>query len=72
MRSGLSPKEACKRAVDRIIKINPEKAKTFQVGFIAVNKQGEVGAYSIQKGFSYTITQGNEAAKVIPSESHFD
>jgi N4-(beta-N-acetylglucosaminyl)-L-asparaginase len=72
MRSGLSPKEACKRAVDRIIKINPEKAKTFQVGFIAVNKQGEVGAYSIQKGFSYTITQGSEAAKVIPSESHFD
>lgn len=71
MRSGLSPKEACKRAVERIIKINPEKAKTFQVGFIAVNKQGEVGAYSVQKGFSYTITQGNEAPKVVPSESHF-
>jgi N4-(beta-N-acetylglucosaminyl)-L-asparaginase len=71
MRSGLSPKEACKRAIDRIIKINPEKAKTFQVGFLAVNKRGDVGAYSIQKGFSYTITQGNEAPKVVPAESHF-
>ncbi|WP_373512727.1 isoaspartyl peptidase/L-asparaginase family protein [Persicitalea sp.] len=71
MRSGLSPYEACKKAVERIIKPNPERAKTFQVGFIAVNKQGEVGAYSIQKGFNYTVTEKGGKPKVINAKSHF-
>ena len=71
MRNGLSPYEACKKAVERIIKPNPERAKTFQVGFIAINKQGEVGAYSIQKGFNYTVTEKGGKGKVINAESHF-
>lgn len=71
MRSGLSPEEACKKAVERIIKPNPERAKTFQVGFIAVNKQGEVGAYSVQKGFNYTVTEKGGKGKVINAKSYF-
>ena len=27
-----------------------------QVGFVAVSKNGEVGAYSIVKGFTYSVT----------------
>jgi N4-(beta-N-acetylglucosaminyl)-L-asparaginase len=71
MRNGASPEEACRRVVERIVRINPEKAKTFQAGFIALNKAGEVGAFAIQKGFSYTITQGDGRANVVPSASHF-
>jgi N4-(beta-N-acetylglucosaminyl)-L-asparaginase len=71
MRNGLSPYEACKKAVERIIKPNPERAKTFQVGFIAINKQGEVGAYSVQKGFNYTVTEKGGKGKVINAKSHF-
>jgi N4-(beta-N-acetylglucosaminyl)-L-asparaginase len=26
-----------------------------QVGFIALNKQGEVGSYCVQSGFSYAV-----------------
>jgi len=62
MRNGLSPEEACKKAVERIVKRNGiEKAKNLQAGFIAVNKQGEVGAYSVIKGFNYAV-QTNEGA----------
>ena len=71
MRSGLSPEEACKKAVERIVKPNPERAKTFQVGFIAINKNGEVGAYSVQKGFNYTVTEAGGKGKVINAKSHF-
>ncbi|WAC09494.1 isoaspartyl peptidase/L-asparaginase family protein [Dyadobacter pollutisoli] len=71
MRSGLSPEEACKKAVERIVKPNPERAKTFQVGFIAVNKQGEVGAYSVQKGFNYTVTEKGGKGVVINAKSYF-
>ncbi|MEO6285131.1 MAG: N(4)-(beta-N-acetylglucosaminyl)-L-asparaginase [Dyadobacter sp.] len=71
MRSGLSPEEACKKAVERIVKPNPERAKTFQVGFIAVNKQGQVGAYSVQPGFNYTVTEKGGKGVVINAKSHF-
>lgn len=71
MRSGLSPEEACKKAIERIVKPNPERAKTFQVGFLAINKQGEVGAYSVQKGFNYTVTEKGGKGVVINAKSYF-
>ena len=55
MRQGLSPEMACKKAVQRIVHRDPEKAKTIQVGFIALNKKGEHGAYAIQQGFVYSV-----------------
>ncbi|MFI5187470.1 MAG: isoaspartyl peptidase/L-asparaginase family protein [Chitinophagales bacterium] len=70
MRQGLSPKNACKKAIERIIKIKKEKAKEIQVAFLALNKKGEIGAFAIQKGFSYAI-QNNNIEKLIPSESWF-
>lgn len=53
----MKPQRACEAAINRIIK----KCKTtdMQVGLIAVNKKGEVGAYSILPGFVYTVTQQN-------------
>ena len=55
MRNGYSPEMACKKAVERIVKLNPSKAKELQVGFVAINKMGQHGGYSIQKGFSYAV-----------------
>jgi N4-(beta-N-acetylglucosaminyl)-L-asparaginase len=55
MRQGNSPEESCRLAVERIVKKNPEKTKTLQVGFIALNKAGEVGAYCLQKEFQYAV-----------------
>ena len=58
MRQGLDPEAACKKAVERIIARNPEMAKQVQVGFLALNKNGEYGAYALQKGFSYAVKNG--------------
>ncbi len=58
MRQGLPPEDACKKAVERIIARNPEIAKKVQVGFLALNKNGEYGAYALQKGFSYAVRNG--------------
>jgi N4-(beta-N-acetylglucosaminyl)-L-asparaginase len=68
MRQGLSPEEACIKAVERIIKRNPEKAKTLQVGFLALNKKGAYGAYAIQKGFSFAV-RNNEGEMIYPGKS---
>ncbi len=64
MRQGLSPEQACKTAVERIIRIKKEKAKEIQVAFIALNKKGETGAFAIQKGFSYAIKNNTEERMV--------
>jgi N4-(beta-N-acetylglucosaminyl)-L-asparaginase len=59
MRRGLSPEKACKEALERIIKKsggNPD----FQVAYIAVNKDGEIGAMSLQKGFEYALFADGE------------
>jgi N4-(beta-N-acetylglucosaminyl)-L-asparaginase len=60
MRQGFPPEEACKKAVERIISRSPEKSKKLQVGFLALNKKGEHGAYALQKGFSYAVKSGKE------------
>ena len=52
MRQGLSPQEACEKAVKRIVSNNTQENK-FQVAYIAMNKKGEVGSYSIEPGFTY-------------------
>src|SRR4030095_13247620 len=70
MRQGLSPEQACKKAVERIIKIKKDKAKEIQVAFLALTKNGEVGAFAIQKGFSYAL-RNNKSEKLIPAKSWF-
>lgn len=60
MRQGLSPEAACKKTVERIIKIKGAAAKDIQVGFIAINKQGEYGGYCIQKGFNFAVCYADD------------
>ena len=52
MRQGFTPQEACESAVKRIVSNNSQKNR-FQVAYIAMNKKGEVGSYSIEPGFTY-------------------
>ena len=54
MRQGKTPQEACELAIARIIEKQPDY-KDFQVGFLALNKNGEYGSYSIHKGFEFAI-----------------
>lgn len=68
MRQGKSPQKACEEAVKRIIKFTENRGKTLdniQVGFIALNKKGEYGAYCIHPGFNYAKydSKGNELIK---------
>ncbi|WP_262245401.1 N(4)-(beta-N-acetylglucosaminyl)-L-asparaginase [Parapedobacter soli] len=69
MRQGMSPREACREAVVRIIKKKPETAKKIQVGFLALNKQGEYGAFSLQKGFSYAVCDAKQQDLLMDGES---
>ena len=64
MRQGMSPQEACETAVRRIVSSNSQENK-FQVAYIAMNKSGEVGSYSIEPGFSYMDYYNGENKEII-------
>lgn len=70
MRQGMSPAKACEEAVHRIIRRSPEKSKNIQVGFLAMNRKGEYGAYALQKGFTYSV-RNRSMDTVFQSTSKF-
>ncbi|HEX6125917.1 MAG TPA: N(4)-(beta-N-acetylglucosaminyl)-L-asparaginase, partial [Pyrinomonadaceae bacterium] len=72
MRFGRSAEQACREAIRRIVKRDAAKAKDIQVGFLAISKTGDVGAFSIQKGFTYTVTNSEfPKGKVFEAKSWF-
>lgn len=54
MRNGKSPQEACEEMVNRIISKH-ENIDGLQVGFIALNKNGEYGCHSVYEGFNAAL-----------------
>jgi L-asparaginase/N4-(beta-N-acetylglucosaminyl)-L-asparaginase len=57
MRTGLSPEEACRMALERITEKIPVKPDV-QVGFIAINKAGEAAGFGLQRHFQYAVMTG--------------
>ena len=57
MRGGMSPKEACEEAVHRIVQKIPDYEK-HQIGYIALNTNGEHGSYCMHGGFDFAIKTG--------------
>jgi N4-(beta-N-acetylglucosaminyl)-L-asparaginase len=69
MRQGRTPQEACEEAVRRIVKKRPDQAKALQVGFLALRRDGEVGAHAIQKGFTYAVCDAQRQDRLQASPS---
>ena len=58
MTAGKSPQAACKQAVEEIHRFFVRRGVNWgdtQIGFIAVNRRGETGAYALRPGFSYAV-----------------
>lgn len=56
MRYGATPQEACEEAIKRIVKKH-DNWKDFQVGILAIDKQGRYGAFALHKGFTYALNK---------------
>ena len=72
MRQGKSPEDACKEAVNRVVKLTANRKKNLkdiQVGFIALNKKGEYGSYCVQSGFNYAVYDG-KGNNLIDADYH--
>ncbi len=61
MRQGNTPQQACEKAVNRIIRKHKDLTN-LQVGFVALNKAGDYGSYSVYAGFNVAVQRGDEGA----------
>ena len=59
MRQGYAPQDACKEALGRTIGRHDGEL-AFQIAYIALRKDGEIGAAAIRKGFIYALSTGNK------------
>ncbi|MFA5403757.1 MAG: N(4)-(beta-N-acetylglucosaminyl)-L-asparaginase [Ignavibacteria bacterium] len=74
MRQGMTPQEACEVAVGRVVKNKLKKDKIdpdFQVAFLALNKNGDYGAYAVNKGFKYAVYSKDECNLLKDSSSQY-
>ena len=55
---GASPAEACLEAVERISRKMP--VDDLQVGYLAMDTQGNAGAHAIHGGFNYARSVGDQ------------
>jgi N4-(beta-N-acetylglucosaminyl)-L-asparaginase len=71
MRGGMAPEAACREACEHIARLRGDAIKGLQVGFLALGKDGTVGAYALVPGFTYAVTRASGAAEVLPAGSLF-
>ena len=66
IRNGASPQDACEHVILRILKMN-KQVENLQVGFIALDIRGNVGAFSIKKGFNYALSNQKRGHLLLPA-----
>lgn len=69
MRAGLSPMAACREAVEHIIRLRGDAVRDAQVAFLAIDRNGQVGACAIQPGFTYAATEASGATRILKAAS---
>lgn len=70
MRNGSSPEEACKKAVGRLVSMRKNKIGDIQICFLAMDRAGNFGAFSLRPGFTYAVRSRHEE-KIYKSKSWF-
>ncbi len=71
MRAGATPQQACEEVVRHIATLRGAAIRGVQVGFLALDTKGNVGAYCLLPGFTYAVTDASGATSVLKARSLF-
>lgn len=59
MRHGLDPTAACRSVIERLAHLRGTRVAGSQVALLALDKQGRAGAFALQPGFTYAVTDAS-------------
>jgi N4-(beta-N-acetylglucosaminyl)-L-asparaginase len=68
MRQGRTPQQACEEAIERVLKDLKGQVGEAQVGYLALDRGGRIGACSLQPGFQYAL-RTDDADQVTDARS---
>ena len=71
MRAGATPQQACEEVVRHIAALRKDAIKGVQVGFLALDPKGNVGAYCLLPGFTYAMTDAAGRTTLAKARSLF-
>ncbi|SFS76975.1 asparaginase [Brevundimonas viscosa] len=72
MRSGLHPTAACRRVIERLARLRGSKVAASQIALLALDKQGRSGAFALQPGFTYAVTDAAGATRIERASALFE
>lgn len=72
MRQGRSPQEACEAIIRRLYNWRKEKLQGRQVCFIAMDRLGQTGAFSLRPGFEYTLSTAEGGHRLMKASYLLD
>ncbi|MBN3537367.1 N(4)-(beta-N-acetylglucosaminyl)-L-asparaginase [Sphingomonas pseudosanguinis] len=71
MRGGMAPQAACEEAARHIAALRGDAIKGVQVGFLAMDPAGRIGAFCLLPGFTYAVTDAVGRTRVEKAPSLF-
>lgn len=72
MRAGLDPTAACRRVIERLARLRGSKVAASQVALLALDKQGRAGAFALQPGFTFAVTDANGQTRIERAGALFE
>jgi N4-(beta-N-acetylglucosaminyl)-L-asparaginase len=67
MRSGMSPEAACREGIQHLLRLRGPALQDEQVGLLALSAAGEAGAFALQPGFTFAVTDSLGQTRVLPA-----
>ena len=72
MRAGLDPTAACRRVIERLARLRGAKVANSQVALLALDKAGRAGAFALQPGFTYAVTDAAGQTRIERAGALFE
>ena len=64
MRHGLDPTAACRSVIERLARLRGTRVAASQVALLALDKQGRAGAFALQPGFTFAVTDASGQTRI--------
>lgn len=72
MRHGMEPTAACRSVIERLARLRGTKVAGSQVALLALDKQGRAGAFALQPGFTYAVTDAAGQTRIARAGALFE
>jgi len=72
MRHGLDPTAACRSVIERLARLRGTRVAASQVALLALDKQGRAGAFALQPGFTYAVTDAAGQTRIERAGALFE